>query len=189
MAHMDEVGFFVREITEDGYLKIDPAGSWLDPVLLSQKWIVMGTKGPVQGMTGAESVHIAAPESVKAISDKHLFIDVGAKSDKEVYALGIRPGMPVTPDTKFSVMNNSQRYAGKAFDDRVGLVVITEVLKRIKDKTPNTVLVAATTQEEVGMRGAEWWPPARSPILSLISISDLQGISLRFSHSSRFRWF
>ena len=98
-----------------------------------------------------------------------------------MYALGIRPGMPVTPDTKFSIMNNSQRYAGKAFDDRVGLVVITEVLKRIKDKTPNTVLVAATTQEEVGMRGAEVVAPSTLPILSLISISDLQGISLRFS--------
>lgn len=166
MAHMDEVGFLVREVTKEGYLRIDPAGSWLDPVLLSQKWVIMTPNGPVRGVTGAESVHIAEPESVKAIPPKKLFIDIGVKSDQEAYSLGIRPGLPVTPETQFEIMNTGDRYVGKAFDDRVGLVVINEVLKRVsKHPLPNTVLVAATVQEEVGMRGAEVVYPSTRPDL------------------------
>ena len=166
MAHMDEVGFLVREVTKEGYLRIDPAGSWLDPVLLSQKWIIMTPNGPVQGITGAESVHIAEPNSVKAVSAKKLFIDIGASSDQEVYSLGIRPGLPITPETKFTTMNNANRFVGKAFDDRVGLVVINEVLKRVsKSNLPNTVLVAATAQEEVGMRGSTVVYPSTRPDL------------------------
>jgi endoglucanase len=82
-------------------------------------------------------------------------LDVGAKSREEVAALGIEPGDPVTPDAPFAVLNGTQRYLGKAWDDRVGCAVVIEVMRRLAaEGHPNILLVAATTQEETGLRGA-----------------------------------
>jgi putative aminopeptidase FrvX len=69
--------------------------------------------------------------------------------------MGLRAGLPVTYATKFEVMNGTRRYLAKAFDDRVGLAVITEALRRLRGGShPNHLLVAATVQEEIGLRGA-----------------------------------
>lgn len=70
-------------------------------------------------------------------------------------ALGIEPGDPVVPDAPFEVLNGTSRYLGKAWDDRVGCAVVIEALRRLaKAGHPNQLFVAATTQEEIGLRGA-----------------------------------
>jgi len=69
--------------------------------------------------------------------------------------MGLRPGLPVAYATKFEVLNGTGRYLAKAWDDRVGLAVITEALRQLRSRShPNNLQVAATVQEEIGLRGA-----------------------------------
>jgi putative aminopeptidase FrvX len=86
-----------------------------------------------------------------------MFIDVGARSRKEVEEnLHIRAGLPITPLTEFTNLNDAGTYLSKALDDRVGLTAITEIAMRMKSSNhPNLIEVAASTQEELKSRGVE----------------------------------
>jgi putative aminopeptidase FrvX len=84
-----------------------------------------------------------------------MFLDIGARSRDEAERMGVRPGLPVTYRTEFEILNGTNRYLAKAWDDRVGLAAATEALRQLKTLPhPNTVEVAATVQEEIGLRGA-----------------------------------
>lgn len=157
MAHMDEVAFIIREISDDGYLYFDQIGWWLDPVVVGEKWVVTTAKGPIKGVTGMESSHILEGyPAVPAVSKKKMFVDIGVSSKEEAEALGIRPGLPITPDVKFEVLNGTNRYCAKAFDDRVALVAILKALENVKDvELPCEVTFAATVQEEFVMKGSQ----------------------------------
>ena len=155
-AHMDEVGGMVRRVTGQGFLTMQMLGGWLDQALLGQRWVIIGAKGPVKAITGIRDVHVTpAEERTRVYPRTSIYLDVGAKNAAEVAALGISPGDPVVPDAPFAVLGSSGRYLGKAWDDRVGLAVVIEALRRLaKEGHPNQLFVAATTQEETGLRGA-----------------------------------
>jgi endoglucanase len=155
-AHMDELGGVVRRVTPTGYLSMQMLGGWLDQALPDQRWIIIGKKGPVHAVTGIRDIHVVpADERSKVYPRDTLFLDVGAKTPAEVAALGLSPGDPVVPDSPFTVMGKGDRYLGKAWDDRVGLAVIIEALRRLRSTGhPNQLFVVATVQEEVGLRGA-----------------------------------
>jgi len=155
-AHMDELGGMVRRVTPTGYLSMQMLGGWLDQALPDQRWIIIGKKGPVHAVTGIRDIHVVpADERSKVYPRDSLFLDVGARTPAEVAALGLSPGDPVVPDSPFTVMGTGNRYLGKAWDDRVGLAVIIEALRRLRSTGhPNQLFVVATVQEEVGLRGA-----------------------------------
>jgi putative aminopeptidase FrvX len=155
-AHMDELGGVVRRTTREGFLSMQMLGGWLDQALPDQRWIIIGSKGPVHAVTGIRDVHVVpVEERAKVFPRDSLYLDVGARSEAEVAAMGIGPGDPVVPDSPFVVLNGSQRYLGKAWDDRVGCAVLIEAMRRLKASGhPNQIYFAATTQEEVGLRGA-----------------------------------
>lgn len=155
-AHMDEVGFLVRDITPDGYILFNPLGGWLPQVILEQRWRIDTPRGPVFGVTGMKSPHItSADERNVMILQEDMFIDVGAGSREEARELGIRPGLPIVPASDFQVMSNGKMYMGKAWDDRAGIAAMIEAVKQLaKLNHPNTVIAAATVQEEIGLRGA-----------------------------------
>lgn len=155
-AHMDELGGVVRRVTKDGFLSMQMLGGWLDQALPDQRWVIIGSKGPVEAVTGIRDVHVApAAERDKVYPRNSLYLDIGAKSAEAVAALGVEPGDPIVPDSPFEVLADGQRYLGKAWDDRVGCAVVIEALRRLKTAGhPNQLFVAATTQEEVGLRGA-----------------------------------
>ena len=155
-AHMDELGGVVRRVTPEGWLTMQMLGGWLDQALFDQRWTILGKKGPVRAITGIRDIHIVPPdERTKAYPRESVFLDVGAKSALEVAALGIAPGDPVAPDAPFAVMNNTQNYLGKAWDDRVGCAVLVEAMKRLHGaRHPNQLFFTATVQEEIGLRGA-----------------------------------
>jgi endoglucanase len=155
-AHMDELGGVVRRVTPTGYLSMQMLGGWLDQALPDQRWIIIGKKGPVHAVTGIRDVHVVpADERGKVYPRDTLYLDVGANTPAEVAALGLSPGDPVVPDSPFTVMGKGDRYLGKAWDDRVGLAVIIEALRRLRSSGhPNQLFVVATVQEEVGLRGA-----------------------------------
>ena len=153
-AHMDELGGVVRRVTPEGWLTMQMLGGWLDAALFDQRWIILGSKGPVHAITGIRDIHIVPPEErTKAYPREMVFLDVGAKDAAEVAAMGIAPGDPVAPDAPFAVMNGTQNYLGKAWDDRIGCAVLIEAMARI-GRHPNHLYWVATVQEEIGLRGA-----------------------------------
>jgi putative aminopeptidase FrvX len=155
-AHMDELGGLVRRVTNDGYLTMQMLGGWLDQALVDQRWTIIGSKGPVRAITGIRDIHIAPPEErTKVYPRDSIFLDVGAKNAAEVAALGLEPGDPVVPDAPFAVMNGTQNYLGKGWDDRVGCAVVIEAMKKLAHAPhPNQIFWVATVQEEIGVRGA-----------------------------------
>lgn len=156
-GHMDEIGFMVRLITKEGFIRFSALGGWWDQVLLSQRVVVYGRKGPVIGVIGSKPPHILSKEErQKPVEKNDMFIDVGAFSAEEVEELGIRPGDPIVPVSPFTCMGNEDMYIGKALDNRVGCAIAVETLKLQKNEGhPNQLYVVGTVQEEVGLRGAQ----------------------------------
>jgi endoglucanase len=155
-AHMDELGGMVRRITPNGLLTMQMLGGWLDQALPDQRWVIIGSKGPVKAVTGIRDVHVVPPEErTKVYPRDSLFLDVGAANEAEVRAMGISPGDPIVPDAPFEILNGTQNYLGKAWDDRVGCAVIVEAMRRLASEPhPNQIVWVITTQEEIGLRGA-----------------------------------
>jgi putative aminopeptidase FrvX len=157
-AHMDEVGLMVRYITEDGFVKFQTLGGWLDQALINQRWVIDTRKGPVLAFSGIRAIHITPSEIRGRVTPAtEIFLDVGVGSKKEAEALGVRPGDPISPWSPFTPIANN-RYAAKAWDARIGCVLMIEAARRMKEqgiKLPNTVYFVGSVQEEVGMRGAQ----------------------------------
>ncbi|MGZ4855712.1 MAG: M42 family metallopeptidase [Candidatus Angelobacter sp.] len=155
-AHMDELGGVVRRVSNDGYLTMQMLGGWLDQALVDQRWTIIGSKGPVRAITGIRDIHIVPQEErTRVYPRESIFLDVGAKNAAEVAALGLEPGDPVVPDAPFAVMNGTQNYLGKGWDDRVGCAVVIEAMKKLAHAPhPNQIFWVATVQEEIGLRGA-----------------------------------
>ncbi len=155
-AHMDELGGVVRRVSNDGYLTMQMLGGWLDQALVDQRWTIIGSKGPVKAVTGIRDIHIVPQEErTKVYPRESVFLDVGAKNAAEVAAMGISPGDPVVPDAPFAVMNGTQNYLGKGWDDRVGCAVLIAAMQKLaKTSHPNQIYWVATVQEEIGLRGA-----------------------------------
>lgn len=157
-AHMDELGMLVKYITPQGFIKFQTLGGWLDQGIINQRYVILTRKGPVYGITGLKTPHVMqAEDRLKIMKRDHMFLDVGATSDEDAKnRLAIRPGDPIAPDSKFLQLNGSQMYVGKAFDDRVGLAVMIEVIRTLHESPPpNATFAVATVQEEVGLRGAQ----------------------------------
>jgi putative aminopeptidase FrvX len=155
-AHMDELGGMVRRVTPAGFLSMQMLGGWLDQALVDQRWTIIGSKGPVHAITGIRDIHVLpADERTKVFPRDSIFLDVGAKDAAQVAAMGIEPGDPVVPDSPFTVIGGGDMYLGKAWDDRIGCAVLLEAMRRTA-KLPheNQLFYVATTQEEVGLRGA-----------------------------------
>jgi endoglucanase len=154
-AHMDELGAMTRRITPDGFVTLQMLGGWLDQALPGQRWVILTAKGPVKAVSGIRDVHVTPPEErMKAFTRDNLYLDIGARNAAEAEAMGVAIGDPVAPDVAFEELGGG-RYTGKAFDDRVGCAVVVEVLRRLAaEGHPNQLFVAATTQEEIGLRGA-----------------------------------
>jgi endoglucanase len=155
-AHMDEVSLMVSYIRPDGFVAFKSV-TYPDVWLSDKRWVILTRRGPVFGITGARDVHAwPATERAAGVPREDIVLDVGAASKEQAEQLGIRPGDAIAPVSPFTVMAH-QHYAAKAWDDRVGLLVILEAVRRLTAsgvKLPNSVYVAATTQEEVGLRGA-----------------------------------
>ncbi|MCU0643041.1 MAG: M42 family metallopeptidase, partial [bacterium] len=172
-GHIDEIGFVVSGINEKGFLTFNTIGGWFSQVLLGQRVVVRTKTGDIPGVIAAKPPHVLSPEERnKVIEKENMFIDLGCSNRKEAETLGIRVGDPVVPYSIFSIIQKTafeikngvehdkglvKLAMGKAFDDRVGVFIALEVIRRLQEQEiahPNTVVGAATIQEEVGARGA-----------------------------------
>lgn len=149
-AHMDEIGFLVKHIEKEGFLRIEPLGGFDPRVLLAERVLVHTSGGDLPGVVGSKPIHILTEEErKKPVEIKELFIDLGMSAEEVKKA--VRIGDSVTLRQEFSEFG--EVVSGKALDDRVGVYVIIEALRRVKKHRCDVYLVA-TTQEEVGLRGA-----------------------------------
>ena len=177
-AHMDELGLMVRRITPEGYIKIQPLGGWLDQALINQRWIILTREGEIPGVSGIKTPHVMSQDARSKIFKRDdIFIDVGANSKQDAEdRLNIRPGDAIAPASYFQEMEGNCLYMGKAWDDRAGVAVMLQTMKRLKQLGhPNTVYGVATVQEEVGLRGAQTSAFAVSPDIGISLESGVAG--------------
>ena len=189
-AHMDECGFILTGIESHGYLTFNQLGGWFDQVLLGQRVIVMSRKGHLNGVIACKPPHLMESEEIKKVVTKDkMFIDIGCANKEEAEECGARLGDCVVPDSRFHWFTKtafkdgkkagSRTLAmGKAFDDRLGVCTILDLLKTLKEgkiEHPNKVVSACTVQEEVGTRGAKTVANSVRPDVAIVVDVDIAG--------------
>jgi endoglucanase len=149
-AHMDEIGFIVTHIDNNGFLKFHPLGGFDPKTLTSQRVIVHGKKDII-GVMGSKPIHVMSPEEknkVPKISD--YYIDLGLSKEKVDEVISV--GDTVTRERKLIEMGDCLNC--KSLDNRVAVFILIEVLKTLDAPAHDTYGVF-TVQEEVGIRGAQ----------------------------------
>ncbi len=177
-GHMDEVGFMVKLVTDEGFIRFAPLGGWWDQVLLGQRVTIETAKGPVEGIIGAKAPHLLpAEERNKVVTKDKMFIDVGARDKKQATEqFGIRVGDAIVPVSPFTVMADKDRLLTKAWDDRVGVAIAIETLQTLAGKRhANTLCAVGTVQEEVGLRGAQTSVFSADPDVAIILETAIAG--------------
>lgn len=148
-AHMDEVGFIVSHISDNGMLKFKPVGGFDQRILLSKR-VLIG-KEAIPGVIGVKAIHLQEPdERNRVINQKQMYIDIGARSKEEALKL-VQPGDYASFDSSL-VCFGDNKVKAKALDDRAGCAVLLELLKESCDFD---LVACFTVQEEIGLRGAE----------------------------------
>lgn len=153
LAHMDEIGFLVKHIDDKGFLRLQPVGGFDPRVLPSQRVIVHGFGGEqLRGVLAlsAKPIHLLSEGEMKPPKMDDFFVDVGLSGDEVRERVGV--GDMVTLDRTVERVGNN--VIGKAFDDRICVFQMIEALRQISGTTQAEIIAVATTQEEVGLRGA-----------------------------------
>ncbi len=179
-AHMDEIGFLVKHVDEKtGFVRLDPVGGFDPRVLVAKRVVVHTESGDLVGAIGTKPVHVLTEEErKKPLEIKDLFVDLGLPAE-EVKAR-VQIGDFVTLRQDFVAMG--ELVSGKAMDDRVGLFAMIEAVRKLRERSFEAeVYAVATTQEEVGLRGARVSGYGVSPevgiALDVTIASDVPGAS------------
>jgi putative aminopeptidase FrvX len=156
-GHMDEVGFMVTAITDNGMLRFQTLGGWWSQVLLAQRVQIITDNGPVIGVIGSIPPHLLGEEQRRKPMDiKNMLIDIGADNKEDALEIGIKPGQQIVPICPFTPMANEKKILAKAWDNRYGCGLSIELLKELQGtELSSTLYSGATVQEEVGLRGAQ----------------------------------
>jgi endoglucanase len=148
-AHMDEVGFLVKHVEEEGFLRIHPVGGIFTKFLPAQRVRVHTSDGEALLGVLSEPADLGMPnEKAKVPKVEEFFVDLGMAPD--VVAATVSPGDQVTMDR--GLERTGDHVVAKALDDRVGLFIITEVLRGLP-RGAVEVVVVGSVQEEIGTRG------------------------------------
>ncbi len=157
-GHLDEIGFLVTNIDENGYLSFQTLGGWWSQVMVNQRVHVVDNSGKRHlGIIISKTPFTMSPaERDKALDVKGLKIDIGVKNKEAAEKLGIQIGDFIVPECEFTPMANEKYLMGKAFDNRIGCYIAAEVMIRLKkEKLDVNLFSVGTVQEEVGVRGAK----------------------------------
>ncbi|HEB84302.1 MAG TPA: M42 family peptidase [Bacteroidetes bacterium] len=150
-AHMDQIGFMVSHIDDDGFLRLNPTGGFDPRTLMAQRVIVHGRE-ELLGVMGSKPIHVLTEEEKKKplkVSD--YFVDLGLPVEEVREKVHV--GDPVTWVGDFSEMG--MMVVSRALDDRVGVYIMIEALRKLQGaRLSADVFAVASVQEEVGIRGA-----------------------------------
>lgn len=153
-AHMDEIGFIVSKITDNGLVKILPVGYHDDRVCVNQRMVILTETGHVTGVTGSIPFHaLDHSEAPKPTKIQDLVLDIGVLSKAEALEMGVQLGDYVAFEAKGEFLNNGKFYSSKSVDNRSGLAILVETFRAIQNMDLEaSVYAVGTVQEEVGMR-------------------------------------
>jgi endoglucanase len=155
-GHMDELGLIIHYVDDKGFLYFDTVGGIDLSTISGRRVSILTRNGVVKGVTGRRAIHLLNDEERKKLPEKHnLWIDIGVKSKKEALEK-VRIGDVAVYDQAFELFSGSIGVA-RAFDNKSGCFVVCEALRRLaaeREGLQATVVSVATTQEEIGCRGA-----------------------------------
>lgn len=155
-GHMDELGLIITYVNKEGFLYFDTIGGHDLSVISGRRVIIQTATGPVKGVTGKRAVHLMDEEDRRKVPKKHeIWIDIGVRTKEEALSR-VRVGDVATYDHELELINGSIGTA-RAFDNKVGAYVVGETLVRLaadRQKLAAKVVSVATSQEEIGVRGA-----------------------------------
>lgn len=152
-GHSDEIGFIVRDIDENGFVKISRIGGSDRTVSRGQHVIIHADDGPIPGVIGQTAIHLRdrSEDDIEDIAEQH--VDIGV-DDSEAAEELIERGDPITFEQTIKELEND-RIAGRGLDNRIGIWAAAEALRRAAERNPEaTICAVSTVQEELGLRGA-----------------------------------
>ncbi len=168
-SHMDEVGFMLVEVVENGIIRAEAKGGINPNTLLSQRVrLTLDNGETLSGSIGTLAPHLGGTKSENLkISD--LDFDFGFTSKEEALARGLRAGQMIVVDGPFKVLNDGKRLLAKAFDNRYGVFMMLEMARHFANvDLPYDLYLGATVQEEVGLRGAQTIAHVINPDLAIV---------------------
>ena len=150
-AHMDEIGFIVTHIDDNGFVRFHTLGGF-DPKTLTAQRVIIHGKEDVIGVMGSKPIHVMTPEERgKSLKTTDFFIDLGMKKEEVEKIVSI--GNPITRERGLIEMGTCVNC--KSLDNRLAVFILIESLRALKDKeVPYDIYGVFTVQEEVGIRGA-----------------------------------
>ncbi|HHV41871.1 MAG TPA: M42 family metallopeptidase [Clostridiaceae bacterium] len=171
-AHLDEVGFIVQAVLENGTLAILPLGGWVASNVPGHRFQVRTKDGSwIIGITASKPPHfMSEAERAQGVKLEQIVLDVGAMSREEaIKEFGIGIGLPVVPAVECEYDEKNDLLIGKAFDCRLGCAAILATLESLRGEVlPAEIIAAFSTQEELGLRGAEVVSKKVEPDLAIV---------------------
>ncbi|MBR7927519.1 glutamyl aminopeptidase [Aerococcaceae bacterium zg-ZUI334] len=154
-AHMDEVGFMISRITDNGLFAVIPIGGWNPYSISAQRYTLQTKKGDYVCISSSVAPHLLRGKSEgQSVKAEDILFDAGFTSKEEALEYGVRPGDSIVPQTETVKTANGKNIISKAWDNRYGCAVMLETLASVKDLVlPNHLIAGASVQEEVGLRG------------------------------------
>lgn len=174
-GHCDQIGLIVTQIDDNGFIYTQPIGGWDPQQLIGQRMTIWAAHGPLPAVIARKPIHLLNDEERKqVVKQQDLWLDIGARGKQEVSEV-IRVGDPVTLQLGFQEMRNQLANA-PAMDNKSGLWVVLEGLRRAKARGVRCALHAVSTvQEEIGLRGAQ---------TSAFGIDPQIGIAVDVTHAT-----
>lgn len=174
-GHVDELGFIVTYINDDGYIFFRTIGGFDLNIIPGRRVRIHTRNGIIPGVTGKKAIHVMTEdERKKKLDFQDLWIDIGVKNRAEAQAL-VRVGDPVTYVDSFEVLRGDI-VASRALDDKAGSFAVGEVLRLLAGRSFSAAVFAVSTvQEEVGLRGAR---------TSAFGVDPQVGIAVDVTHAT-----
>ncbi len=154
-GHCDQIGMLVTQIDDSGYIYAQTIGGWDPQQLIGQRMTIWADQGPVAAVIARKPIHLLTEQERKQVVKlEDLWLDIGARNKEEVQEI-VRIGDPITLALGFQPMRNQLANA-PGMDDKTGLWVVIEALRRVDQRRLNCAFYAVSTvQEEIGLRGAK----------------------------------
>ncbi len=153
-GHIDEIGFLITYVDDEGFIWFDKIGGWDDQVVVGQRVVIASENGPVRGVIGKKAAHLLKPADRQKVTEiSELWVDIGA-ANKAAALERVQIGDPIVLDVEALELTDDL-WVSRSIDNRVGAFVALEALRLLADDRPAVSVVAvAATQEEINMSGA-----------------------------------
>ena len=170
-AHADEISWFVHYITKEGFIYLVRNGGSDHQIAPSKRVNIHTDNGIIDAVFGWPAIHTRRGGKEEVPKLENIFLDCGARSDKEVNDMGIQVGNVVTYKDSFTIMNK-KFFVGRALDNRIGGFMIAEVARLLKENKKNLpfgLYITNSVQEEVGLRGAQMITETIRPNVAIVT--------------------